>query len=47
MPSREINVIDPDQTHARCEFSFFPPFFVSKENWFSFVSVNLPVRRSQ
>ena len=37
MPSREINVrrfcaniVDPDQTHARCEFSFFHHFFFQR-----------------
>ena len=50
MPSREINVrrfganiVDPDQTHALCEFIFSAISF-SKENRFSFLSVNLPVR---
>ena len=52
MPSREINVrrfcaniVDTDQTHARCEFSFFH-HFVSKGKKFSCLSVKLPVRRS-
>ena len=37
MPAREINVrrfcaniVDPDQTHARCKFSFFRQFFFQK-----------------
>ena len=38
------NIVDPVQTHARCEFSFFQPFF-SMVNKFSFLS-NPPVRRS-
>ena len=53
MPSREINVrrfcayiVHPDQTHARCEFSFFSTICFLMGNKFSFLSVNLPVRRS-
>ena len=49
MPSRDIsirrfcaNIVDPEQTHACCEFSFYRHFF----HKFSFFSINQPVQGS-